>query len=149
MEFILMFSGLFCAVPVVIAGMAALIFVLVRGMGGIFRSVSGWDELARRFPGPPLPPSQIQSTSIRLGNVFYRYGARLGITSEGLYLAFTSVYKNPPVFIPWHEFNNPQPSILYWQPAQRLDIGFPMIWQLTVKETQYQQMKPYLGNQTK
>jgi hypothetical protein len=59
MELMLMFGGIFCAVPVIMAVMMALILLLVRGIGGFFRSVSGWDELARRFPGPTLPPTHI------------------------------------------------------------------------------------------
>jgi|WetSurMetagenome_2_1015567.scaffolds.fasta_scaffold116418_2 hypothetical protein len=149
MEFVLMFAGLFCMVPILMGVMAVIIFILVQGMGGLFRNISGWDELARRFPGPSIPPANIQSTSIRLGNVFYRSGAQLGFMPGGLYMAFKGAFHNPPVLIPWHEMKNPQSSILYWQPARRVDIGFPMMMQLTVKETQFQIMKPYLEGQPK
>jgi hypothetical protein len=149
MEFAVMFAGLFCAVPIMIGVMAGMIFMLVKGMGGAFRSISGWEELARRFPGPNIPPANIQNTSVRLGNVFYRSGAQLGFMPGGLYMAFKGAYQNPPVLIPWHEMKNPQTSILYWQPARRVDIGFPIMMQLTVKETQFQFIKPYLENQSK
>jgi hypothetical protein len=144
MEWVAMFGGLSCGVVVIMGVMAALILALVLGMGGLFRNVSGWDELSRRFPGPSVPPVFLQSGSIRLGNVFYRYGTRFGPMQEGLYLAFKGAYRNPPVLIPWHELRNPQASILYWQPAWRLDVGQPLITRLTVKEAQYQWMKPYL-----
>lgn len=145
MEFLL----LFCAVPVVMGGMAVFIFLLVKGMGGAFRRISGWDELARLFPGPAVPPANVQSGSIRLGNVFYRFGARLGVMPDGLYMAFQGAYKNPPVLIPWREMKNPRSAILYLQPARRVDIGFPMFMHLTVKEPMYQLMKPYLEAQPK
>ncbi len=149
MELALMFAAITCAAPITIGVMAWMILMLVKGMGGIFRSVSGWDELARRFPGPTIPPLAIQNGSIRLGNVFYRFGTQLGVTSDGLYMAFKGAYNNPPVLIPWHEMNNPQPSILYLQPARRVDIGLPMMMQLTVKEPLYQLMKQYLVQQLK
>ncbi len=149
MEFLLMFGGIFCGVPIIMGGMALLILLLVKGMGGAFRKVSGWDELFLRFPGPAFPPANIQSGSIRLGNVFYRFGTRLGITPDGLYMAFQGAYQNPPVLIPWREIKNPRTSILYLQPARCVDIGSPPLMQLTVKEPFYQLMKPYLETQPK
>jgi hypothetical protein len=144
MEFGLMFVGIACGVPVIMAVMGLLTWLLVTWMGGLFRSSSGWDELARRFPGAAAAPQPLQKTSIRLGNVFYRFGTGLAVTPGGLYLVFNGAYRYPALLIPWREIKNPQQAILYWQPAWRVDLGDPLITQLTVKEAHYLAMKPYL-----
>jgi hypothetical protein len=145
MEMMVMFGSISCGVIILMGVMGVLIFLLVRWMGALFGTASGWDELARRFPGPVNPPASLQKGGfIRLGNVFYRFGIQTAVLPEGLYLVFKGAYSYPPILLPWSEMKNPQSSLLYWQPARRLDIGQPLIVKMTVMEPLYQAMKPYL-----
>jgi hypothetical protein len=144
MEFIALFGGIICIVGVSFLALAALTVVLVMSMGGWFGQLSGWHLLAKTYPGPAAPPPQVRSTSIQMGNVYYRFGARIAPTPQGLYLGFNSVYRYPPLLIPWAELKNSRSTLLFWFPAVKMDVGSPALTGVTFKQSDYGWFEPYL-----
>ncbi|NTV37361.1 MAG: hypothetical protein HGA53_10445, partial [Anaerolineaceae bacterium] len=88
MEWIGLSAGILLIVIVSFAAIAVFTVVIGRWMRGRFRTVSGWAELARRYPGPAVSPAPVQKTSIQVGPVYYRFGAQIGGTPQGVYLVF-------------------------------------------------------------
>lgn len=145
MEFFGIFGGITCIVGVSFIALAALTVGAAMLMGGWFGKMSGWQELAKVYPGPAVPPPEVRSGSIRMGNVYYRFGTRIAPTPHGLYMVFNSVYRYPPLLIPWSELSDPHSTILFWFPAVRMNVGRPTITTLVLQEKHYKWIEPYLG----
>jgi hypothetical protein len=144
MEFIGIFGGVVCLVLVSMLGLATLTIVLARLGGGWFRGTSGWDALAKQFPGPAEEPGGTRTGPVKIGSVFFRFGPRFCPTPQGLFMVYKSVYSYPPLLIPWSAFKNQKHTIFFWQPARRMEIGSPVITSLTFMENNYHWMEPYL-----
>jgi hypothetical protein len=144
MEFILLSGGAICLTGVSFIALAALTIGLAKSMGGWFGKLSGWQLLAKTYPGSTNPPAMVRSSSIQMGNVYYRFGVRLAPTPQGLYLGFNSVYRNPPLLIPWAVLKNPRSTLLFWLPAVHLDVGNPLLTGMTLKQSDYSWIEPYL-----
>ncbi len=131
---IAVFGGILILVLAAMAGLAFLVLKLARMMGGMFRSASGWEALARQYPGPEEAPAEIRTGAIKVGSVYFRYGPRFGPMPEGLYLVYKSVYSYPPLVIPWSAFHNPKKTLLFWRSARSYEIGHPVVTTLTLWE---------------
>jgi hypothetical protein len=145
MGFIGMFGGIVVLVLVSMLGLAALIIGASRLMGGWFRGISGWDALAKAFPGPAEIPDGTRTGPVRIGNVYFRYGPRFCPTPQGFYMVYKSVYSYPPLLIPWSEFRDQKHALLFWRSARRMDIGSPVITSLTLLENTCTWISPYLS----
>jgi len=131
-------------VLVSMAGLTALTIFLARKMGGLFRRTSGWDALAKTYPGPLQTPADTRTGAIKIGNVYFRYGPRFCSTADGFFMVYKSVYSYPPLLIPWQAFKSQKKTLLFWRSACCLAIGNPVITTLTVWENIFNGMKPFL-----
>jgi len=122
-----------------------IVYLAVRGFG----QVSGLERLVRCFPVNASQGTLLERQTVMVGEVRYRSCASVGIQAEGLFLHLHLPLKSyPPVLIPWHEIRQAQPHRLYWMPAVRLQIGdFPGD-SITVYESLFAQMRPYLNSRT-
>ncbi len=141
---LVLFGGVTLFVLVAMAGMAFLVVMLTRMMGGIFRRTSGWETLAKQYPGLDEAPAETRTGAVRIGSVYFRYGPRFGPTPEGLYLVYKSIYSYPPLLIPWSALHNPQKKLLFWRTACSYEIGSPAVTTLTLWEENWRWMKPHL-----
>ncbi|HNW60859.1 MAG TPA: hypothetical protein PKI62_14360 [bacterium] len=144
MDFILMFGGIVLLILGAMAGLALLVIKLAKMMGGMFRSASGWEALAKKYPGPEEAPAATRTGALKVGSVYFRYGPRFCPTPGGLYLVYKSVYSYPPLLIPWSDFLNPRRTMLFWRAARCMEIGTPAITTLTFTEDIVRWMAPYL-----
>ena len=145
MGFLGMAGGIVLLVLVSMAGLAALTIVLTRLMGSWFRGLSGWNALATKFPGPAEMPDHTRTGAIKIGRVYFRYGPRFCPTPQGFYLTYKSVYRYPPLLIPWQEFSPGQNTLLFWRSAKRFDIASPRITDLTIWQNTCDWIEPYLA----
>jgi hypothetical protein len=130
------------AVIAVFGGVVLLLICLIPAMLGLFSGLSGYAELARRFPAPQEPAGQkYEWQSIRIGAVRWRLSANIVFSAEGLYLSLMpkmpvlgnpAINRTPPVLIPWSEIKAAAPARLYWFPAVSLAIGDPLIVRIAI-----------------
>ncbi|OPZ73140.1 MAG: hypothetical protein BWY83_00258 [bacterium ADurb.Bin478] len=142
MDFFALAGPILALVLAALLLLAALTLWVVRWMGKKFRAMSGWDNLAQAFPGPVETPAGTRSGPVKVGAVYFRYGARFCPTDQGFFLVFHSVYHYPPLLIPWQALQNPRPAILFWRSARCLEVGNPTITTLTVLEDTWRWMEP-------
>ena len=144
MKGIALFGGIALLVLAAMAGLVFLVIILARMMGGIFRRASGWEVLARQFPGPEQAPAETRTGAVKVGSVYLRYGPRFAPTPQGLYLVYKSVYSYPSLLIPWNALYNPKKTLLFWRAARSYEIGSPAVTTLTLWEEVWKGLKPDL-----
>ena len=87
------------AFPIFFAGMWV-------GVSAILSRLSGWSELARRYPAAAEPEGErIVWTSAQLGGVSFRSCLNATLSPSGLYLVPARMFRlfMPPVLIPWSD----------------------------------------------
>ncbi len=143
------FVGILVLVIVSMLGLAAFAITMARMMGKWFGRLSGWSDLAKRFPGAADTPDGTVTGAVKIGSVFFRFGPRFSPTPQGFYMVYKSVYSYPPLLIPWDQFKNQKRAILFWRSARCMDIGSPVITTLTILEDTYKRMEPFLSGLAK
>ncbi len=119
--------GLFLAAAI-LAGVliwGLLIWLVVYGVFGV---LSGWKDLARRYPAPQaIETWHWFGQTVKVGAVRYRRSMRVAALPDGLYLAVSGLLRNPPVRIPWQEMTGATPSSVYGHPCVAVTVGTPRV----------------------
>lgn len=117
-------------------------------MMGFFARLSGYDELARRYPAGSEPEgSKYAWQTVQIGSARYRRCVTVHVGDQGLYLQphfFLARY--PAILIPWDEVVRVQPSKIYaWSQARLLAIGEPEVATIRVEMGLFKLIQPYLS----
>lgn len=116
-------------------------------MMGFFARLSGYDELARRYPAGGDPGgSKYAWQTVQIGPVRYRRCVTVHVSGQGLYLQPHLVFvRYPPILIPWDEVVRVQRSkIYYWSQARLLAIGEPEVGTIRVEMGLFKLIQAYL-----
>lgn len=123
----------------IIAGIALwslLLWALVRF---VFAALSGWNQLAQRFPAPALPQAwHWYGETVKVGSVRYRRCMKVAALPDGLYLAASGLLRHPPLRIPWTQMVSAAPSSFYGRPAVAVQVGAPVVATLEFPAELYQ-----------
>ena len=146
MKLFIMVIALVFAVGIILVGFAfGFSFLLFK----LFGKLSGLDRLAAVYPADRVPEEGIhRKQRIAVGSVYYRNTAEIGVKAHGLYLwvrPFLSKYK--PLFIPWRELSNPQPTVLALRRAVRLIVGNPQVTTIVITSQLFDKMRQYLSKE--
>lgn len=92
--------------------------------------LSGWQKLAKRYPAT-LPPQgrHMGGQTLAIGYSRYRNTMEMVANPTGIWMQPMWLFRagHKPVFIPWGEFNNPQPTTWRWQNLMHYDVGLPKV----------------------
>ncbi len=99
--------------------------------------VSGWSELARKYPSQAHPNGESHHfQSGYVGSMSYGFCLTLNVTSEGLGISVFLPLRvgHPPMFIPWNQFHsqNIRRVMLFWWIAEYY-VGFPVVGKIGVE----------------
>jgi hypothetical protein len=110
-----------------------VVWLVSRILSGV-SSAGGWSALATAYTAGFEPSGQrFERQTLMVGSVQYRRCVTVVVADAGLYLAarlgFTS---QPALLLPWADLHPRGSTSLYWQAAERLDIGEPACGTLTI-----------------
>ena len=142
---------MFLVIPVFVVLLGLVLAGLAFGFSyllfKLFGRTSGLDRLGELYPAASPPEGETYRKQwVAVGPVYYKNTADVCIGPGGLYLwvrPFLGKYK--PVMIPWSEFREPRPALLYWHKAVRLTIGDPEVTTVVFTQRLCEKTKPYLG----
>jgi hypothetical protein len=104
---------------------------------GILAVIGGWSALAAHFRTYEIPRGKkFGMQSGRVGIINYSSCLTVHVDDEGMFLAVFPLFRvgHPPLFIPWHEFNNcREKKILLW-PFDEVFVGIPPIARLQLRQ---------------
>jgi hypothetical protein len=95
----------------------------------------GYNGLAARFPGATQPQGpRWENRCVQFGSMRYDWCVTIVVGHEGLWLQPRPPLQGaqPPVFVPWSDIRDVQPTLLYWRRAVRLVCGEPAAGTVTV-----------------
>lgn len=95
-------------------------------VGAVLAWVSGWSELADRFPGGPRPNGEkMRRQVLRLGRVRENGLTTLIATNGGLYMYANPLFRfrRPPVLIPWRNLRHVESGRLLWAKWHVLELA--------------------------
>ena len=102
-----------------------LLWALIRA---VFSRLSGWNQLADRYPAARAPGVWHWSgQTVRVGNVRYRHTIRLSAQPEALYLQETGLMRHPRLSVPWPEMHSASAGSFYGRPSVRVCVGKPPV----------------------
>jgi len=100
--------------------------------------ISGWRKLVTRYPAH-LPPQgeQLGLQTALVGFSRYRNTMTMVVNSTGLWMQPMWLFRagHKPVFIPWGEFQNPQPTMWRREKLVRFDVGLPKVTTIALPRT--------------
>lgn len=124
--------GVLVAFPLLLAGMFALVGVILSAIGG-------WGRLARHFRAgsEPLAGRHLGGLSGMVGPVSYRYTLSATVGSEGIRLSVMPLFRagHPHLFIPYAAMSEPRPRKLLWWDLVAVEVGRPRIATLSLPAT--------------
>jgi hypothetical protein len=129
-------------VPPVFLGAALGMWLLI---GSALSQLSGWRELARRYPAGAAPPGvRVRGQVVSMGPVSERGVTALIPTAPGLYLYSNPFFRfgRPPLLVPWAEVHEAGEGGRLWWRASLLDLGG--VTRMGVKSKGFDTLKPYL-----
>ena len=95
--------------------------------------IGGWNLLAQHFAARRPPEGKkFRSQSARLNGVSYNNCLTIYVSSGGLYLHMTPIFRtgHPDLLIPWHELHDPVTEKVLWQKLVTFQIGYPVMARL-------------------
>jgi hypothetical protein len=113
-------------VSAILAGILLWGLLLWTVLRAVFVKLSGWNELARRYPA--LEPVRIwhwRGQTVKVGAVRYRRTMRVAALPDALYLAESGLLRHQPLRIPWPELAGAAPSSFYGRPSVAVTVGRP------------------------
>jgi len=123
-------------------------------VSGFFTRLSGWDALSERYGAVErLEGKMLSKQTVQVGAVRWRSCVTVGIGPEGLYLELPSrrtllarlgLFRTKPMLVPWAEFRPPEQATLFQLGAMKLSIGNPVVGDVVVYRTLFEQMQHYL-----
>jgi hypothetical protein len=116
------------------------------GVGGLLSMMSGWVQLARRFPGGPRPTGErLRGQVTRVGIVNENGVTGLVVTSRGLYLYSNPLFRflRPPVMVPWSQVRYEGERGRLWWHAHVLRLGDAT--SVRIKQRAYETLHSFLS----
>jgi hypothetical protein len=94
--------------PAILIGFPLVFIPLWCGIVFMLSRMSGWSEIAARFPGSPNPTGTLFGTVTGMvGWVSYRNVLKVHVAPEGLHVVPWKIFTigHAPIFIPWSEIH--------------------------------------------
>ena len=114
------------------------------GVGALLAEMSGWPDLARKFPGGPRPNGQrLRRQVIKIGSVNENGVTGIVVSESGLYLDAMLLFRfrRPPVLVPWDSVTYSTDRRFLWYRWHEFDLGG--ITTISVRPAAYEAMIHY------
>ncbi len=109
----------------------------------VFARLSGWNDLARRYPAARTPAAwRWRNQTVKVGLIRYRRAMRVAALPDGLYLAESGLLRHPPLRIPWREIGPGTPATVYGRPFIAVAVGVPPVGTLEFPAELYRALAP-------
>ncbi|HEY4257178.1 MAG TPA: hypothetical protein VGM66_08205 [Candidatus Udaeobacter sp.] len=112
----------------VLSGIAFVVMWI--GVMALLSHMSGWPKLAAvyRARRPPSGTCFLLAGG-KIGDVWYRGTLTIYTSPEGLYISLWPIFRfrEPPLFIPWHDIRNRREKRWLWSGLIEFDVGSPPI----------------------
>jgi hypothetical protein len=112
--------------PILALGFPVVFVSMWFGVGAVLAEMSGWPELARRFPGGIRPKGQRLSRQVvKIGSVNENGVTGIVVCAAGLYLdtMFLFRFRRPPVMVPWDSVRYTTERRFLWYRWYEFDLG--------------------------
>ena len=115
-------------------------------VGATLAHVSGWPDLAARYPGGDRPSGRVlRGQVISIGVVSEKNVTCLVPTETGLYIyaSFLFRFMHPPILVPWAEMSYESPRRFLWMKWHKLRLGGGLMT-MSVKDEGFRALQIFL-----
>jgi hypothetical protein len=110
--------------------LTTLFVVMWIGVVALLSHMSGWPKLASVYRARRPPSGRcFLLAGGKIGAVSYRGTLTIYTSPEGVYISLWPIFRfrNPPLFIPWHDIHNRREKRWLWTRLIDFDVGSPPI----------------------
>lgn len=116
------------------AYLVALLPLLWCFLTWLLARMSGWSQLAKRFPATAIHGESARLRSGRIGSVSYHSCLSFRVNEDGLRISVALPLRvgHSPMFIPWTAFHRVREDGRLYSQKIRVSVGRPTIAQVTL-----------------
>jgi hypothetical protein len=117
-------------VPAIVLGFPLVFIPFWCGVVFLLSRLSGWSEIAKRFPGTKNPTGTRHGmVTGMVGWISYRNVLIVHNAPEGLHVVPFKLFTigHPPIFIPWSEIHHPRVRRFPFYEVVTFEVGSPKV----------------------